>query len=132
MERETVPFYAVTSQTNWFTPLKEWVTHEAWVQETGEMTMINDKLGVMLVRKDGSADWCGRATTGTPLRVRTGRSSFSTTRRAAFGLLKQPRGTRDCLRLASGPRSECTRTPLLIGRAAISNSTPAAPTKPLP
>ena len=49
------PFYAVTSQTNWFTPLKEWVTHEAWVQETGEMTMINDKLGVMLVRKDGSA-----------------------------------------------------------------------------
>jgi oligogalacturonide lyase len=49
------PFYAVTSPTNWLTPLKEWVTHEAWVQETGDMTMINDKLGVMLVRKNGSA-----------------------------------------------------------------------------
>ena len=46
------PLYAVTSQTNWFTPLKEWVTHEAWVQETGDMTMINDTLGGMLVRKD--------------------------------------------------------------------------------
>lgn len=49
------PFYARTSPTNWFTPLKEWVTHEAWVSGTGEMTMINDKLGAMLVRPDGTA-----------------------------------------------------------------------------
>jgi len=49
------PFYARTSPTNWFTPLKEWVTHEAWVKDTGEMTMVNDKLGVMLVGKDGAA-----------------------------------------------------------------------------
>lgn len=49
------PFYARTASTNWFTPLKEWVTHEAWVQDTGEMTMINDKVGVMLVARDGSA-----------------------------------------------------------------------------
>ncbi len=49
------PFYARVASTNWFTPLKEWVTHEAWVAGTGEMTMINDKLGVMLVAKDGSA-----------------------------------------------------------------------------
>lgn len=49
------PFYARTSPTNWFTPLKEWVTHEAWVRDTGDMTMINDKVGVMLVRKDGTA-----------------------------------------------------------------------------
>ena len=49
------PFYARTAPTNWFTPLKEWVTHEAWVKDTGDMTMINDKLGVMLVRKDGTA-----------------------------------------------------------------------------
>lgn len=49
------PFYARTASTNWFTPLKEWVTHEAWVQDTGQMTMINDKLGVMLVEPDGSA-----------------------------------------------------------------------------
>lgn len=49
------PFYARTSPTNWFTPLKEWITHEAWVAGTGEMTMINDKLGVMLVNKDGEA-----------------------------------------------------------------------------
>lgn len=49
------PFYARTAATNWFTPLKEWVTHEAWVKDTGAMTMINDKLGVMVVRKDGDA-----------------------------------------------------------------------------
>jgi len=49
------PFYANTAPANWLTPLKEWVTHEAWVTEIGEMTMINDKLGVMLVRKDGAA-----------------------------------------------------------------------------
>ncbi|MCC7377701.1 MAG: hypothetical protein IT581_23770 [Verrucomicrobiales bacterium] len=49
------PFYARTASTNWFTPLKEWVTHEAWVPGTGDMTMINDKLGVMLVSKDGGA-----------------------------------------------------------------------------
>ena len=47
------PFYARTHPTNWFTPLKEWVTHEAWVKDTGAMTMINDKLGVILVNKDG-------------------------------------------------------------------------------
>ena len=49
------PFYARTNPTNWFTPLKECVTHEAWVKHTGEMTMINDKVGVMLVSKDGNA-----------------------------------------------------------------------------
>ncbi len=49
------PFYARTDPKTWFTPLKEWVTHEAWVKDTGEMTMINDKQGVMLVSKDGTA-----------------------------------------------------------------------------
>lgn len=49
------PFYARTASTNWFTPLKEWVTHEAWIKQTGEMTMINDKLGVMIVNPDGSS-----------------------------------------------------------------------------
>ncbi|MEW6156861.1 MAG: hypothetical protein AB1813_05475 [Verrucomicrobiota bacterium] len=47
------PFYARTHPTNWFTPLKEWVTHEAWLKDTGDMTMINDKLGIMLVNKTG-------------------------------------------------------------------------------
>jgi oligogalacturonide lyase len=49
------PFYARTDPKTWLTPLKEWVTHEAWVPETGELTMINDKVGVMLVKKDGEA-----------------------------------------------------------------------------
>ena len=49
------PFYARTDSKTWFTPLKEWVTHEAWVKDTGEMTMINDKQGMMLVAKDGTA-----------------------------------------------------------------------------
>lgn len=49
------PFYYRTDPKSWFTPLKEWVTHEAWVYGTGDMTMVNDKVGVMLVSKDGSS-----------------------------------------------------------------------------
>ncbi len=49
------PFYARTNPAEWFTPLKEWVTHEAWVPGTGEMTMVNDKLGLMLVNRAGEA-----------------------------------------------------------------------------
>jgi Tol biopolymer transport system component len=49
------PFYSRTSPANWFTPLKEWVTHESWVKDTGEMIMVNDKLGIMVVQPDGSA-----------------------------------------------------------------------------
>ena len=49
------PFYARTDQKTWFTPLKEWITHEAWIEKTGEMTMINDKQGVMLVDRNGQA-----------------------------------------------------------------------------
>lgn len=49
------PFYARTHPTNWFTPLKEWVTHEAWVAGTGDMTMVNDKVGLMVVDKAGES-----------------------------------------------------------------------------
>lgn len=49
------PFYARTDAKTWFTPLKEWITHEAWINNTGEMTMINDKQGVMIVNKDSTA-----------------------------------------------------------------------------
>ncbi len=49
------PFYARTDPKSWFTPLKEWVTHEAWVTDTGDMTMVNDKQGVMLLKPDGTA-----------------------------------------------------------------------------
>ena len=49
------PFYARTDPKTWLTPLKEWLTHEAWVQDTGQMTMVNDKVGIMLVEKDGSS-----------------------------------------------------------------------------
>ncbi len=49
------PFYAPVDPKKWVTPLKEWLTHEAWVQGTGQMTMVNDKVGVMLVEKDGAA-----------------------------------------------------------------------------
>lgn len=49
------PFYTPVDPKKWLTPLKEWMTHEAWVKDTGDMTMINDKVGVMLLKKDGSA-----------------------------------------------------------------------------
>jgi Tol biopolymer transport system component len=48
------PFYYRTDPKTWFTTLKEWVTHEAWVPQTGDMSMIMDKVGVMVVRKDGT------------------------------------------------------------------------------
>lgn len=49
------PFYARTNPAEWFTPLKEWVTHEAWVAGTGDMTMVNDKLGLLVVNLAGEA-----------------------------------------------------------------------------
>lgn len=49
------PFYARTQPADWFTPLKEWVTHEAWVAGTGDMTMVNDKVGLMVVNTSGEA-----------------------------------------------------------------------------
>ena len=48
------PFYYRADAKTWFTTLKEWVTHEAWVPGTGEMSMIMDKVGVMIVKPDGS------------------------------------------------------------------------------
>jgi hypothetical protein len=49
------PLYAAGRESRqWITPLKEWVTHESYVAGTGDMTMIMDKVGVMLVRPDGT------------------------------------------------------------------------------
>ena len=49
------PFYAPVDPKHWLTPMKEWMTHEAWVAGTGAMTMVNDKIGIMVVEKDGTA-----------------------------------------------------------------------------
>lgn len=49
------PFYFRLDPKAWFTPLKDWVTHEAWVADTGEMTMIMHKVGLILVQKDGTS-----------------------------------------------------------------------------
>lgn len=49
------PFYAAIEPSKWLTPLKEWITHEAWVPGTGDMTMILDKYGILLVTPDGPA-----------------------------------------------------------------------------
>jgi oligogalacturonide lyase len=47
------PFYYTTDPKQWATPLKEWVTHEAWVRKTGEMTLIVDRLGIVVADADG-------------------------------------------------------------------------------
>ncbi len=49
------PFYFRTKPDDWFTPLKEWVTHESWIAETGEMLMVNDRQGIMTVKTDGAS-----------------------------------------------------------------------------
>jgi hypothetical protein len=47
------PFYANTEPPKWLTPLKEWITHEAWVPATGQMTMIQDRFGILLAKPSG-------------------------------------------------------------------------------
>jgi oligogalacturonide lyase len=49
------PFYASVDPKRWVTPLKEWVTHESWVRSTGQMTMILDKTGILIVNLDGTS-----------------------------------------------------------------------------
>lgn len=48
------PFYASTKPAEWVTPDKEWLTHESWVRDTGNITMIMDKQGVVLVEASGA------------------------------------------------------------------------------
>lgn len=48
------PFYYRADPKQWFTPLKEWLTHESFVAGTGQMTMIMDKVGIVVVERDGS------------------------------------------------------------------------------
>lgn len=48
------PFYANIEPSKWLTPLKEWITHEAWVPATGQMTMIHDRFGILLVDRTGA------------------------------------------------------------------------------
>ncbi|HNY39168.1 MAG TPA: oligogalacturonate lyase family protein [Bryobacteraceae bacterium] len=47
------PFYYTTDPKQWVTPLKEWVTHESWVPATGGMTLIMDKIGIVVADKNG-------------------------------------------------------------------------------
>jgi hypothetical protein len=47
------PFYFTTDPKQWVTPLKEWVTHESWVPQTGGITMIMDKVGIVIADKAG-------------------------------------------------------------------------------
>ena len=49
------PFYQRVDRKDWYTPLKEWLTHEAWIQSTGEMTMINDRVGLVVVNTNGTS-----------------------------------------------------------------------------
>lgn len=49
------PLYYRAAQNTWFTQLKEWMTHEAWVHETGEMTMVMDKVGIVGVSRQGES-----------------------------------------------------------------------------
>lgn len=47
------PFYYTTDPKQWITPLKEWVTHESWVAGTGQITLIVDKVGIVIAGPDG-------------------------------------------------------------------------------
>lgn len=49
------PYYASIDPKQWVTPLKEWVTHEAWIRDTGEMTLILDKTGILIADVEGKA-----------------------------------------------------------------------------
>ncbi len=47
------PFYYTIDRKQWVTPLKEWITHEAWIRDTGEMTLIMDKIGIVIAGPSG-------------------------------------------------------------------------------
>jgi len=47
------PFYYTADPKQWVTPLKEWVTHESWIPSTGGITMIMDKIGIVVADKSG-------------------------------------------------------------------------------
>ncbi len=47
------PFYYTADQKEWLTPLKEWVTHESWIPATGGMTLIMDKVGIIVADATG-------------------------------------------------------------------------------
>lgn len=47
------PFYYTVEAKQWVTPLKEWITHEAWIAGTGEMTLIMDKVGIVIADLSG-------------------------------------------------------------------------------
>lgn len=47
------PFYCTTDPKQWVTPLKEWITHEAWIRDTGDMTLIMDKVGIVIADPTG-------------------------------------------------------------------------------
>lgn len=49
------PFYYTADPKQWVTPLKEWVTHESWVRDTGDMTLIIDKVGIAIADATGKA-----------------------------------------------------------------------------
>ncbi len=49
------PLYFATDPAKWITPLKEWVAHESFIQDTGDMAMVMEKIGLMVVKPDGSA-----------------------------------------------------------------------------
>jgi oligogalacturonide lyase len=49
------PFYYRLERRDWFSPLKEVATHEAWIMDTGDMTMVNHNVGIMIVRPDGTS-----------------------------------------------------------------------------
>jgi oligogalacturonide lyase len=91
------PFYARTAATNWFTPLKEWITHEAWVKDTGEMTMINDKLGVMLVNKLGEARIVGEGDLWHAAARADGKSIVADDNRGRLWLIETATGSKRLL-----------------------------------
>jgi oligogalacturonide lyase len=47
------PFFYETKPAEWKSPLKDWVTHEAWIPETGDMTLIVDKQAIAVAGADG-------------------------------------------------------------------------------
>lgn len=47
------PFFYETKPAEWKSPLKDWVTHEAWVPRTGDMTLIVDKQAIAVADADG-------------------------------------------------------------------------------
>jgi hypothetical protein len=116
------PFYYRLERKDWFTQLKEVVTHEAWIMGAGDMTMVNHHVGIMVVKTGGTSRLIcpGRYCIFT--RGPMASTLSPTILKAGSGSSRRPPEVCAFSPPACATRRTCTCTPVSIGPAGTSSS----------